>query len=246
VNFSIPVDFTQTGWWRASYAGSSHALPAASSPFLVTVGAQYRVSASVDQGLPAKPGTELHISGGADGCSPTGNVVGHKGDPILLQYSTNRTTWKTIKTTTIYATDGSGSFAAYVPASTTGYWRAYATKFTTASSPILVTVKRADRFTSLSVSPTTAKHGQSIHLKGVLQGSLHSWYWYALAGRKVQVFFRSKGAKTAARIGVVTTGKTGAFSFTTTARQSGTYSFTYPGSGLYWPVTGRAITETVK
>ena len=89
-----------------------------------------------------------------------------------------------------------------------------------------------------------ARHGQSIHLKGVLQGSLHSWY--ALAGRKVQVSFRAKGAKTATRIGVATTGKTGAFSFTTTARQPGTYWFTYPGSGLYWPVTSRAITETVK
>jgi hypothetical protein len=240
VNFSIPVDFTQTGWWRASYAGSSHALPAVSAPFLVTVDAQYRVFAGVDQGLPATPGTEVHIRGGVDGCSPTGYIVGQEGDPILLQYSPNGTTWKTVQTTSIYATDGSGSFASYVQVNATGYWRVYAAKFKTAGAPILITVKRADRFTGLSVSRTPARHGRTIHLKGTLQGSLHSWY--ALSGQKVQVFFRAKGAKTATQIGVVTTGKTGAFTFTTRSRQPGTYWFTYPGSGLYWPVTSRAIT----
>ncbi|WP_345434301.1 hypothetical protein [Actinoallomurus vinaceus] len=241
-DYRIPVVVTQSGWWRASYAGSAHATPSVSSPFLIRLGPEFTVKLTVGSGQSHPvPGGRISFDGTAVQCIGSGYNAPPGGDPADLQYSPDGKSWKTVVKDRFY---NAGNF--YFSARTlgTGYWRAYVPRYKTYSPAIRVTVKRTSRITGAAVNPNPVRRGHPVRLRGVLQGT-HTG-WYGLSGATVQVWFRAKGTQTAILLGTARTDGSGRFAFTTTAHHTGAYWFSYAGSRLYWPTTGHAVTETVK
>jgi hypothetical protein len=241
-DFRIPVMVTQSGWWRASYAGSAHATSSVSSPFLIRLGPEFTVRLTVRSGQPHPvPGGTIFLDGTAAQCIGSGYNAPPGGDPADLQYSSDGKSWKTVVKDRFYS---AGSFDFYAHTPGTGYWRAYVPRYKTYSPAIHVTVKRTSRITGTAVNPNPVRRGHPVRLTGVLQGA-HTG-WHGLSGATVQVWFRATGTQTATLLGTARTGSSGQVSFTTTAHHTGAYWFSYAGSSLYWPTTGHSITETVK
>ncbi|MET9445903.1 hypothetical protein [Streptomyces cinerochromogenes] len=156
---------------------------------------------------------------------------------VDIQYSANgRTNWTTKKTVKVGF--GSQFTADKVPGYTDGYWRLRYAGSTTkdikgTTSNSLRRNRALTRIKDANASPEPVTKGRTITVKGVLQERpVGSSTWRAYGGKKVQILFRPKGAKSWYLMSTVTTKSSGAFSKGFTARQDGTWVpvFLYPDS----------------
>ncbi|MFG3012196.1 hypothetical protein ACGFZB_17380 [Streptomyces cinerochromogenes] len=156
---------------------------------------------------------------------------------VDIQYSANgKTNWTTKKTVKVGF--GSQFTADKVPGYTDGYWRLRYAGSTTkdikgTTSNSLRRNRALTRIKDANASPEPVTKGRTITVKGVLQERpVGSSTWRAYGGKKVQILFRPKGAKSWYLMSTVTTKSSGSFSKGFTARQDGTWVpvFLYPDS----------------
>ncbi len=89
-------------------------------------------------------------------------------------------------------------------------------------------LKYATRIAGLNAGPEPVQRGAALLVTGKLQQAVVSG-WGGYAGRSVLVHFRKTGASTWTRIGTVTSGVNGSFSFLTKAQATGEWRAVYKG-----------------
>jgi hypothetical protein len=170
------------------------------------------------------------------------------GVPVVLQFSSDGTNWRQVRTGT---TDTEGRSALSVVADRDGYWRtvyaggasgnasAYTPDMSATSGTDYVDVKYATRMGTFNASPEPVVKGKPITVKGRLDRLIGTWQ-PAAANAAITIYFKPTGATTWTSMAALKTTSTGTFSKQFTASKDGYWMAKYNGSSTYLGIEGPA------
>ncbi|GAA1840834.1 hypothetical protein GCM10009736_03130 [Actinomadura bangladeshensis] len=159
--------------------------------------------------------------------------------PMIMEFSTDRTTWKTMATATTYS-DGSFRLTTY-DSKKDGYWRARyagnAEYMPAVSGTDYIDIKYRTQWYNFNASPEPVKKGATITVKGQL------YRFRDVAGpgphAPVYVYFKRAGTTTYTQVATATTDSNGWFTKTFTASVDGTWMAVYKETSGYLKSTSQ-------
>ncbi|MWA01510.1 hypothetical protein F8568_014200 [Actinomadura sp. LD22] len=153
--------------------------------------------------------------------------------PVLLEFSTDKKTWK--QASTVRTEDNGAIYLSDASLKKDGYWRvrfAGGPKYApVVSAPQYVDVRYRTWIYSFNASPEPVKKGKTITVKG----QLFRYMDKQMPGPNapVSLYFQAKGSSKWTQVATVKTASNGWFSKTFKASQDGTWRASYNGSAAY-------------
>lgn len=171
---------------------------------------------------------------------------GVAGVPMIMEFSTDRTTWKKMATATTYS-DGSFHLTTY-DSKKDGYWRARyagnAEYMPAVSGTDYIDIKYRTQWYNFNASPEPVKKGATITVKGQL------YRFRDTAGpgphAPVYVYFKRAGTTTYTQVATATTDSNGWFKKTFKASVDGTWMAVYKETSGYLKSTSQGDFVDVK